>query len=235
MEVVVISILFGIATAVVADNRGASGPLWFCLGMLLGPISLLVAFTRGRRCPDCASRISLRAKVCPKCRASLHPIKKPPQAELDKETLLREAKESIERTKYALKQISVAVVPISGLGFLLAGAVGDSTFYTIVGMLLTGWCAFVIIRAIVLKVARWKFRSMLKGLIVLVLASFLCVRLVEWVLANSHDGVVVTFAGTALIFMLLLFILAPGRAVFPNKPKQKSPGFGRTDATGVES
>ena len=195
MEVFVISILFGIVTAVVADNRGASGLLWFCLGMLLGPIGLVLAFTCGRRCPDCASRINLRAKVCPRCRASLHPIKKPPQAELDEETLLREAKENLSRLKFGFKQISVAVVPLSGLAFLIKGLAADSELYTIIGTLLVGGCAVVIIRAILLEVIEWKLRSVLKGFVVLVVVLLLCAGLLKWLPAEL-TGMVVEFVAT---------------------------------------
>lgn len=38
-------LLFGIAALVVANSRGLKGPSWFLLGLLLGPLGLLLAFT----------------------------------------------------------------------------------------------------------------------------------------------------------------------------------------------
>ena len=67
MEFLVIWLIFGVCAAVVASNRGASGCLWFGVGVLLGPIGFALAFTTGAKCPKCASRISENAKVCPNC------------------------------------------------------------------------------------------------------------------------------------------------------------------------
>lgn len=67
VEILTIWILFGVCAAVVANNRGASGCLWFGLGIVLGPIGLALAFTTGVKCPQCASRISADARVCPRC------------------------------------------------------------------------------------------------------------------------------------------------------------------------
>ena len=64
-------LLFGICAAIVASNRGQSGCLWFGLGVLLGPIGFALAFTGGRKCPECAKRISTEAKTCPYCRTKL--------------------------------------------------------------------------------------------------------------------------------------------------------------------
>lgn len=72
MEIaILIWIVFGIAAAMVASNRGASGSLWFALGVLLGPIGFALAFTNGVKCPKCDSRISTKATICPRCSHSL--------------------------------------------------------------------------------------------------------------------------------------------------------------------
>jgi len=73
MEVaVVIWILFGIGAAIIANSRGASGCLWFGLGVLLGPFALLFAlFTGGKTCPACKSKIHKDATKCPKCQTEL--------------------------------------------------------------------------------------------------------------------------------------------------------------------
>jgi Double zinc ribbon len=66
-------LIFGVCAAVVASNRGESGCLWFGFGVLLGPIGWALAFTQGKSCPQCGSKISLSAKICPSCRTGLSP------------------------------------------------------------------------------------------------------------------------------------------------------------------
>jgi len=70
---VLVWIFCGIAAAFVAQSRGASGFLWFCLGVLFGPFGLAFAFASGtdRRCPHCRERIHPEATRCPKCQAGL--------------------------------------------------------------------------------------------------------------------------------------------------------------------
>lgn len=71
MGLLVIWLIFGVAAAIIASNRGASGFLWLCLGIALGPIGLLLSLTTGVKCPKCASRISKDAEVCPRCQHRL--------------------------------------------------------------------------------------------------------------------------------------------------------------------
>ena len=72
MEWVIIWLIFGFASWFVASNRGGSGCLWFTLGILLGPIGLVLAFlSGGQQCPYCKSKIHPEATVCPKCRRDL--------------------------------------------------------------------------------------------------------------------------------------------------------------------
>lgn len=71
MSLLALWLMCGIGTAIVASNRGASGCLWFALGVGLGPVGFALAFTNGRRCPYCSSRISTRARVCPRCQRPL--------------------------------------------------------------------------------------------------------------------------------------------------------------------
>jgi hypothetical protein len=71
MPFLIIWLLFGICAAVVASNRGANGFLWFCLGAVLGPIGFALAFTTGTKCPECGSKISEKASICPSCKHRL--------------------------------------------------------------------------------------------------------------------------------------------------------------------
>ncbi len=70
---IVVWIFCGIGAAFVAQSRGASGCLWFGLGVLLGPFGLAFAFASGtdRKCPHCRERVHPEATRCPKCQADL--------------------------------------------------------------------------------------------------------------------------------------------------------------------
>lgn len=61
-------VLFGLAAAFVARNRGGSFLLWFFMGCLFGPFGLLFSFfSGGKQCPFCMSKIHKDAIICPKC------------------------------------------------------------------------------------------------------------------------------------------------------------------------
>jgi len=87
MEFLVIWLLFGVVCAILANNKGHSGCLWFGLGVLLGPIGLIIvliipkneskvkktAITSGRmkECPYCGELVAVGAIKCNHCTSDL--------------------------------------------------------------------------------------------------------------------------------------------------------------------
>lgn len=84
MTFLIIWIAFGIIGSMIADKKGNSGVAGFLLGILLGPIGLLIAFFTSdnphgkerklgntRKCPYCAEYVKPEAKVCKHCGRNL--------------------------------------------------------------------------------------------------------------------------------------------------------------------
>jgi hypothetical protein len=73
MELIVIWFLCGIAGAMIGARKGA-GCSGFLLGLVLGPIGLVIALVmKGSRvrCPACKELIQKKAVICPYCRSNL--------------------------------------------------------------------------------------------------------------------------------------------------------------------
>ena len=70
-------LISGIVSALVARNKGEGIITAFLIGIILGPIGLLIVIlTSGSKCPYCKSRIHTEATTCPKCCKSIYPGQK---------------------------------------------------------------------------------------------------------------------------------------------------------------
>jgi len=71
--IIIFWLLCGIVGAMIGSNKGEGG-LGFFLGLLLGPIGvLIVALSRGnrRKCPFCVELVNNKAIVCPHCQREI--------------------------------------------------------------------------------------------------------------------------------------------------------------------
>lgn len=72
-ELFILWIICGFAACFVANSRGASGCLWFGIGMMLGPIGLAMSFATGpsRVCQFCKKGVAEGAVKCPYCQSDI--------------------------------------------------------------------------------------------------------------------------------------------------------------------
>ena len=71
MEYFLMWCALGVIAALVASSRGGSAGAGLLIGLLLGPIGIIVALFEGTPCPHCRSRINSKATVCPKCQRKI--------------------------------------------------------------------------------------------------------------------------------------------------------------------
>jgi hypothetical protein len=73
VEIVVVWLLCGVAAGMIGSRKGA-GCSGFLVGLLLGPIGIIIALVmKGSRvhCPFCKELIQKKAVICPHCRSNL--------------------------------------------------------------------------------------------------------------------------------------------------------------------
>ena len=75
---ITILIAGAIGAALIASNRGGDPIQWGLIGFFLPVIGVLLAFTVGKQCPQCQSKIHFQATTCPKC-GNATPIEIEPQ------------------------------------------------------------------------------------------------------------------------------------------------------------
>lgn len=91
---IVVWIACGIAAGAVASNKGRSVGGWTFIGVLLGPVGVLLALVvapnqsametsaiasgASRQCPYCAEIVRSQAVVCKHCGRDLEPLPAPP-------------------------------------------------------------------------------------------------------------------------------------------------------------
>ena len=68
LSISVIQVIFAVACVIVAERRGGQPIIWFFLGLIFGPLALIVALTGGKKCPHCQTWIPKEATVCRECK-----------------------------------------------------------------------------------------------------------------------------------------------------------------------
>jgi hypothetical protein len=70
---IILALIFGAITAMLANRYERSGCAWFALGFFFGPFALIALLIESHKhvCSHCRSGISQYARICPHCRSEL--------------------------------------------------------------------------------------------------------------------------------------------------------------------
>lgn len=93
MDWLLVWLISAIVTGVIAQTKGRGGFRWFFVGVILGPVGVLLALGQDitdaeerrrardggtsklyRLCPACAEIIGRSATICPVCKQSIPPL-----------------------------------------------------------------------------------------------------------------------------------------------------------------
>ncbi|MCF8242483.1 MAG: hypothetical protein K9J16_13980 [Melioribacteraceae bacterium] len=65
--IALIQLISAIACIFIVEKRGGSPLAWFLIGLLFGPLAIIVALTAGRQCEHCKFIIPKDSTVCGHC------------------------------------------------------------------------------------------------------------------------------------------------------------------------
>jgi hypothetical protein len=78
-EYLLIAVLFGLATGIIARSKGSSFWIWLLIGTVLPVLGLIAAILYRvekdepeRQCPNCRKPLKLYVQVCPRCGMDLY-------------------------------------------------------------------------------------------------------------------------------------------------------------------
>lgn len=79
MIIFVVWLICAAAVGLLAKKKDRSGPGWLLLAIVISPLLALVFLIvagdgNTRRCPHCAEKIKMAAKICPHCRSEVTPL-----------------------------------------------------------------------------------------------------------------------------------------------------------------
>lgn len=63
----IFAVITGVIASMIGSGRGGNAFGWFCAGFFLSVLGIALAFTAGKPCPHCRSKIHPSATRCPKC------------------------------------------------------------------------------------------------------------------------------------------------------------------------